>query len=226
MHLNTEINRAKNIYKWLWFSPILTIPTLIYVALTADLGYELICGTSYPDCNYALASYISLVSAVLISALWHLFLLIPGSNKESEFIRWHGRQALLLAGIRTLVPLLFMTYGFAFGGGYAEDSVLSAIPVLILIWLTGTIWGQSQAAGGDCSLMRWAGHGKGLPLKTAKISATASKNISDDGDREDEDELVDIIRFNRDPEQRQAALEELERLGLVEPLSGIALKSK
>lgn len=205
--MNTEINTAKKIYKWLWLSPFLTIPTLLYIYEGVDPGFMLICGGTYKNCDYSLTYSISWTSGVLISALWHLLFLSSAWNGEHEFVRWHGRQALLLAGIRTLVALVF-----AF---VIIDSTL-AISVLILIWLIGTIWGQNQAAKGDCSLMHWAGHGENLPIKTVAVSTT---NIPHDENTTHIEELVDIIRFNRNSEQRQTALAELETLGLVESIN-------
>jgi hypothetical protein len=144
--------------------------------------------------------------AVLGSALWHLVLLRPASNKDSQFVRWHGRQALLLAGVRTAVPLLFV---LVFGNTYV---MLLSIPILIPVWFFGTLWGQLQAARGDCSLMRWFGHALALPsLETTTEGTTPVEELAPEA-------LVDIIRCSHDPEQRRRALLELENLGMVEPL--------
>lgn len=51
-----DTKRASIWYRWLWFSPLLTLPTL---AIVYFISYE-----EFP--------------AVLISAAWHLFL--PASN--------------------------------------------------------------------------------------------------------------------------------------------------
>jgi hypothetical protein len=110
--------------------------------------------------------------AVLGSALWHLILLLPALNKESEFVRWHGRQALLLAGVRTVVPLVLGgVFGFELDwwGGYYEFRALSSVPILVLVWFFGTLWGQRQATRGDCSLMRWLGRAEAvLPREPAE----------------------------------------------------------
>ena len=74
---------AHNWYRWLWFSPLLTIPTL---AVMAAMGTD---------------DWVS----ILFSAGWHLILLVPTTNKRDKFISWHGRQALLLAFARTLIAL-------------------------------------------------------------------------------------------------------------------------
>ncbi len=100
----SEVLTAKNWYWWLWLSPFITIPSAIFIGLN-EPGYELICGGNWRNCDYAFASLVSGLIAVLGSALWHLVLLVPALDKQSEFVRWHGRQALLLAGIRTAVQL-------------------------------------------------------------------------------------------------------------------------
>ena len=157
--MNPEVLTAKKWYRWLWLSPLLTIPSLFFITITVfQPSRELICG----------------LIAILGSALWHLILLVPALNKQSEFVRWHGRQALLLAGLRTAIPVAFLVYGYVLGGGYIALAWLWFIPVLILVWLFGTLWGQRQAARGDCALMRWTGHGAGLPLPTGTAKPTAA----------------------------------------------------
>ena len=145
--MNPQILTSKKWYRWLWLSPLLTIPSVVFLVFN-DLGHELICGGNRRDCDYGLAFMVTGLTAILGSALWHLVLLVPALNRQSEFVRWHGRQALLLAGIRTAVPVAFLIYDFV-EGGYGE-SVLWSIPALIAVWLFGTLWGQGQAARGDC----------------------------------------------------------------------------
>ena len=164
---------ARNWYWWLWLSPLVTALTLAWFA------------TLYQEPAVTPLS-------VLGSSLWHLILLFPTFNRKSEFVRWHGRQALLLAGVRTVVPL-----GFVFGFG-TDDPALISIPVLIAVWFFGTLWGQRQAARGKCGLMRWFGRADAQPSHV--------------------DALVDVIRFSRDPEERDKALAKLQELGMVEPL--------
>ncbi len=162
-----QVQRAKGLYKWLWLSPLLTLPTL---------GFLLVQGFSLANRSYGgYANYPSseevqraemtvVIVAVLGSGLWHLVLLSRALDRQHEFVRWHGRQALLLAGVRTAVAL-WIAVGAAssFGG----SSPIWGVLILILVWLIGTLWGQGQAAAGHCSLMRWAGHGAVLPLRVA-----------------------------------------------------------
>lgn len=207
-----EKRTARNWYWWLWLSPLVTVPTLI-LSLFSDPGYELVCGGNWRNCDRAMAERVSILIVVLSSALWHLVLLIPALNKESKFVCWHGRQALLLVGVRTAVPLVF---GLVFGAG---SEALWFIPVLIAVWFCGTLWGQLQAARGDCSLMRWLGRAEALPSREpaaepAQIVERKPAQITEP----DPEAMVDVIRHSRDPEQRRRALSELEKLGMVEPL--------
>ena len=199
-----ERKKARNWYWWLWLSPLATIPTLAFL-WSQDLGYELVCRGGWRSCDWAAAGRVTILIAVLGSALWHLVLLGPIRNKESLFVRWHGRQALLLAGVRTIVPLGF---GLAFGIDY---EALLLIPVQLVIWFGGTLWGQLQAARGKCSLAHWFGHEELLvSIEESDQEIQASEQSAQ--------ALVEIVRFSRDPEERKRAIEELSRRGMVEAL--------
>jgi len=179
MNLNPlEIKTAKDWYLWLWFSPLLTIPTLIFMGNFGD------------------------VFSVLISACWHLILFVPALNKERSFVRWHGRQALMLAGIRTIIAL----------GAVLIDELetyILAIPILIIIWLAGNLWGRAQASKGQCSLMCWFGH------QIPPIESEPADN-NELAPSKDPDALVKIFRFSPDLQKRKISFVELKRLGLVE----------
>jgi len=167
--MNPEVLTAKKWYRWLWLSPLLTIPTFVFCfVFFTEPVLDLICERNSRNCDYYLTGS---VIAILGSALWHLILLVPALNKQSEFVRWHGRQALLLAGIRTAIPVAFMIRAHIVDPWNVLCGLLSSIPVLIAIWLFGTLWGQWQAARGDCALMRWTGHGAGLPVFAGQLSS-------------------------------------------------------
>ena len=134
-----EKRTARNWYWWLWLSPLVTVLSLAWLA------------TLYQE---PVATPLS----VLGSSLWHLILLVPTFNRKSEFVRWHGRQALLLAGVRTVVPL-----GFVLAFGSSGPLLLLAIPILVVVWLAGTLRGQIQAARGLCWLMRRFGRTDAQP---------------------------------------------------------------
>jgi hypothetical protein len=177
-----DLQRAANWYRWLWLSPFVTIPTLIYIYVDSwDLGM-----------------------AILVSALWHLILLIPSFDKKSKFVRWQGRQALSLAGLRTIIPLSFALI-------YGETGAMIAILILIAIWLGGTLWGQGQAKRGDCSLMRWFGREEALPGPEIKQESISASELAPDA-------LVKIIRYSDDRKSRRLALAELKKRDMVEEL--------
>jgi hypothetical protein len=199
-----ERRKARNWYWWLWLSPLVTIPSFLMV-YSVGPGYEWVCPSGLRGCNWAAAERVTIAVAVLVSALWHLVLLLAALNKEHPFVRWHGRQALLLAGARTALPLGF---GLAFG---ETGAALLFLPVQVAVWFGGTLWGQRQAARGDCSLMRWTGQGELLASLQRADPATEVAAM-------DPEALVEIIRNGIDPEQRRAALLELERKRMVESL--------
>jgi hypothetical protein len=196
-------------------SPFITLPTVFYI-VSLDPGYELICGGIYRNCNYSLAIRVSTLIAILGSALWHLVLLKPATNKELAFVRWHGRQALLLAGIRTVVPFGFFLF-------FGEDfTSLIAIPVLIAIWLFGTLWAQSQAKRGECSLARWFGQDVNLPLPPPDRDMLSRPAVDRPLTLAD---LIEIIQHNPDREKGKRAVGELKKRGLVAAAFGGAAGS-
>ena len=203
-----ERKRARRWYLWLWLSPLLTVPTLLILSGILD---TLIWALAPPtravsgSVNYhTIVERVAAVVAVLGSALWHLVLLIPARDKESAFVRWHGRQALLIAGVRTAIPMML---GLLIGG----DGPWWSIPILLIIWLAGTLWGQRQATRGECSLMRWFGQEE--PWWTVGEADPKAWPREHDAQA-----LVEIVRFSRDPEERRRAVEELSRRGMVETL--------
>ncbi len=181
--MNPEVLTAKKWYRWLWLSPLLTIPTLIFVFIRLDFFpgealERLICGQGWRGnlCRFYLPEWLRFTVAILVSALCHLILLVPALNRQSEFVRWHGRQALLLAGVRTAIPAAFLIYSMV--EWYGDIVVLLwSIPVLIPVWFFGTLWGQRQAARGECALMRLTGHVAGLPLPARTANSAAGPRL-------------------------------------------------
>jgi hypothetical protein len=76
---------ARGGYKWLRFSPLLTIPTLLFI-INNGPGYSLVCKSDYFTCNYTLAGFISILTGVLCSALWHLILIQYANKKDNEYL--------------------------------------------------------------------------------------------------------------------------------------------
>ena len=73
MNRQEEIQLAKRAYNWLKVSPILTVGTVFFIA-ASDLGYFL-CDGAF-QCSSDDLSYINISIGVLISALWHLLLML------------------------------------------------------------------------------------------------------------------------------------------------------
>jgi hypothetical protein len=107
--------------------------------------------------------------------------------------------------VRTIVPLGF---GLAFGFDYGA---LLFIPVQLVVWFGGTLWGQLQPARGTCSLARWLGQ-EVLPARGEADQDVRARK------REKTQALIQIVRFSRDPEERKQAIAELSRRGMVEAL--------
>ena len=202
-----DMKKARKWYLWLWLSPLLTVPTLLILYGIMDTLIWVLASPARSSGGaasyYFVIERVVILVAVLGSAMWHLVLLIPARNKESTFIRWHGRQALLLAGVRTIIPV---TFGLIIG-----LHGLWSIPILILVWFGGTLWGQRQATRGECSLMRRFGLEEQLPA----LQEAAPVLLAEEHDAQ---ALIEIVRFSRNPEERRAAVEELYRRGMVEAL--------
>ena len=202
-----DTKRARNWYWWLWLSPLLTVPTLgLLYGLISELSWILVGSSRWVSGAVADAviERAAVLVAVLGSALWHLVLLVPARDKEYAFVRWHGRQALLLAGVRTAVPV-------ALGVLIGEYGLLFYIPVLLAIWFGGTLWGQLQAKDGKCTLIQRSGQ-EALPART-EAGEDMQVRMG-----EKTQALIEIVRFSRDPEERKRALAELSRRGMVEAL--------
>lgn len=125
-----HIKQARSAYNWLKVSPIVTVATLFSIA-QFGIG-DALCDLLNLFCSYEQRDYINYSIGVLVSALWHLILLQYVNNKESEFVREHGRKALTQAGIRTGVALLGVTLDWMTGAG--GGLACTAIIVLVVIW--------------------------------------------------------------------------------------------
>ncbi len=138
---NPEMRAARNWYWWLWLSPLVTVPSFGLFALATFWGDA--------------TEFIPL--GVMPSVAWYLVLLVPAFFKKSEFVRWHGRQALLLAAVMAIVLLVdaFIANPVSY-----DAAIHFPLLILIAIWFFGTLLSQRQAARGDCSLMRWLGKGR------------------------------------------------------------------
>ncbi|MEN9562431.1 MAG: hypothetical protein RIR73_675, partial [Chloroflexota bacterium] len=126
-----ELRLARGSYNWLRASPLLTIPTLVFI-INLDLGGAL-CNLASSNCDYTVSNLLTNVFGVTLSAVWHLLLLQYVNNTESEFVREHGRKALTHAGIRTGVALLgAVLTSFVFGGSISCIIFI----VLAILWIS------------------------------------------------------------------------------------------
>jgi hypothetical protein len=96
-----------------------------------------------------------------------------------------------------------------------DEGILWSIPILLAVWLFGTLWGQKQAGRGECSLAKWLG--EEISLAPPELAVVI-------GGDEDPDALVEVIRFSRDTQKRKTALLELAKLGMVEGLDQVSAK--
>lgn len=131
MENKNEIRLAKASYNWLNISPIMTIGTLL---LVSSMGFgDKICNSNTIICDYDTSLYISFAIGIFISALWHLILLQYTTNKNSDFVRSHGRRALTQAGIRTGIAIIGLGLDWASNadGGFACVAMIA----LLIIWV-------------------------------------------------------------------------------------------
>ncbi|MDP1548063.1 MAG: hypothetical protein Q8L87_18790 [Anaerolineales bacterium] len=140
MQKPSEERLARSAYSWLRVSPIVTVTTFFFI-VGMGIG-STICSTPSLTCRGEIADSLNFIFGVLGSALWHLVLLQYVNNKDSAFVRKHGQQALIYAGIRTAVPLGAVILDFIAGasGAFACWS----IPVLIILWFFQTKTGLEK----------------------------------------------------------------------------------
>ena len=216
----SETQLAKGAYRWLRFSPILTVIT--YFILSAFNFGERFCNLVY--CGYYKTDfYITAIIAILGSALWHLTLLQYVNNKKSEIVSWHGRQALVIAGLRTLIPISFLILDFIL----EAESIFYClvIPVLILVWAIATPWGNKQVEHWECSLANWMGkiitpNTEDAQPTPQEITLTPNQptntegNMADSESRKPEEVLKEIL------EALQSA-DDVNRLNAIAQLRGL-----
>ncbi len=135
-----HIKQARGAYNWLRISPILTIPTLAFI-VTMDIA-EAICGGTFSVCYQQSREGINYAIGVLGSALWHLILL-QYVNSKDKFVRRHGRQALIYAGVRTAVALGGVALDYFTGARLGSGACL-AVLLLVFLWFALPNIGMSK----------------------------------------------------------------------------------
>lgn len=134
----SEERLAKGAYDWLRVSPLLTVFTL-YIVASLEIGKKIcyraisVCDPEFTFTN-TFANSINIGLGVLVSACWHFILLQYVNNKDSEFVRRHGKQALTYAGIRTAIAFFGIVVDFFLNadGGLACITII----VLLILWFT------------------------------------------------------------------------------------------
>lgn len=232
MDAKTEIRLAKAPYNWLRISPALTVFTLFLVA-TSNIGSGL-CNSALFACGSEDDIYINFGFGVLISSLWHLLLLQYVNNKDSEFVRKHGRAALTFAGVRT---------GIAFSG-VILDWVTNAsggltcvfIIILLILWAINQTTKQdikemedsirSSEAAEETSLR------SGAKESTTHVSGEETHKILNDLQSDDDVTVIlaiekaEALENIQDATLRQAILRELELLAEEDDNKDIQVKAR
>jgi hypothetical protein len=227
MQKPSEEKLAKAAYNWLRASPVVTLLTL-FMIVSMDIA-QYICGDywsweSVSRCDYQIAENINFAFGVLGSALWHLVLLQYANNKDSEFVRKHGRQALVYAGIRTAVPLGAVVLNFLTG----ESGLFSclAIGTLLILWFALPNTGMAQIKReleNDPSISRefiqtrdTSPSNEIISVPIQMTSADREKVLGEilNGLQSENDETVlnAIANLNRVQESNETILKELETL--------------
>ena len=138
MQKPSEERLAKAAYNWLRVSPFITVLTLFFI-YSFDIA-SFVCNSL--ACDYHTTDMLNLAFGVLGSALWHLILLQYVTNKDSEFVRKHGRQALIYAGVRTAVPLGGVVIAY-FSSDSGAISCL-VIAIFFVLWFVLPNAGMAQ----------------------------------------------------------------------------------
>lgn len=232
MDVKTEIRLAKAPYNWLRISPALTVFTLFLVA-TSNIGAAL-CNNALFACGGEDEIYINFGFGVLISSLWHLLLLQYVNNKDSEFVRKHGRAALRFAGIRTAVALsgVILDWVTNASGGFA------CIFIIVLLFL----WAINQTTKQDIKEMEDSSRSSEVAEETSlrpsakeritSISSAESYKILNDLQSDDDVTVIlaiekaEVLEDVYDATLKQAILRELELLAEEDDNKDIQVKAR
>lgn len=131
MNKTNDILPAKNSYLWLILSPFVIAATTFLIA-SINLGYW-ICVSDGIDCGRNGSRYLNYAIGLLASGLWHIILLPKVFNRESAFVRMHGRRTLAQAFIQIGVMLFGILFDWLTG---ANGVILNiAFFILFIIWV-------------------------------------------------------------------------------------------
>jgi hypothetical protein len=119
---------AHKVYRWLRFSPLLTIPMMLWWLL---VSYDSVAAT-----------------AAFLPLIVHIPLLAWGSS-PNRFVKRHAQQGMMLVVLRALCALYVLNTAY-------DDSKSALFYFLLLngsLWYFGSRWGYQQVARGACWLM-------------------------------------------------------------------------
>ena len=141
-----EKKTARQVYTWLFWSSLLTVPMFMIALFTADN-----------------TSTNGRVLAALIPLVLHTPLL-AGLTSKNGFVYRHTQQGILLISVRAAVASLAASLGQDPGDGLWLFLFSNGA-----LWLFGSIWGREQVKRGECWLMQR----KGESIQTAVGSGVA-----------------------------------------------------
>ncbi|NJN80034.1 MAG: hypothetical protein HC797_05950, partial [Anaerolineales bacterium] len=205
MQKPSEERLAKAAYNWLRISPIVTITTLFIVT---NMGLNsLFCNGNLYACSYGNESLINIGIGVLVSALWHLLLLQYVNNKDSEFVRKHGKQALTYAGIRTAIAFTGVLLDYFAGSNGSLDCV--TIIILLIFWVAQTNAGLEKIKK---ELEEDPTISRELTQQTENTSAIASSNEISNVSNEKVEVIGETVMENNSAQNDPSQQENLDNI--------------
>ena len=146
---------AQRVYTWLFFSPIITVPIFIGMAINI----------------HSRSTINERVLAALVPLLPHLFLLL-GLTSSSAFVYRHTQQGILFIALRA---------GLASLAAINVDSHIDYALLLFFfgngsLWLAESIIGWSQSSNGTCWFMERKGEQLLLPAANKPVKTVTPVN--------------------------------------------------
>ena len=198
---DNERKAARGIYTWLFFSPMLTIPTFIVVLLILSYWES---GTDVR------------VLASMIPLIFHLPLL-SGLTSKNAFLYRHTQQGILLIALRAGMAILATSIGTYSVGGFWLFLLGNGS-----LWLFGSIWGWNQISRGECWWMKQKGEKLIAPESIKAGSPEMDKELEDmlkslnvKDKLSAKTKVLNAFRAGT-PETKKRAVEVLSKLGEVE----------
>ena len=149
-----EKKTAGRIYTWLFLSPLLTVPCLVFTFINPVI---------YTD-NFQSRSLSLLVPVIMQTPI------LLGMTSRSAFVFRHTQQGILLVAIRAASTLLLF--------GLIGEEFNSAFGLFMLVngglWLFSSLWGWSQTRAGVC----WWLTRKGEVIRHAAVGLSPTETAA------------------------------------------------